>query len=243
MKIYRAIFFLFVLPVVFGCKKKSQEETTAPIIDTIYVYLDKVFPHDTVYLKAHANKASTFKWNFDDGTTEGTGDSVRHIYSGAGYYDVICSATADGKTSTKYVYVNNTQFTRAKVVSVTVTSMPSTPSSGTTWDNDGTGPDLRCIMHLPNNEAESSVSPNVIPSSNMNAILPYTTSLIVTPLSQNIPFDIVDVDDISNDMVQSFYLNNGFKDFVNSNPTDSNPHDYLLTQGGTSVKLKLQWLP
>lgn len=231
-----------------SCKKKDDNQLPAPNIDSVKVYLDKVIPHDTVYFKAYTNLSSSFEWDFADGTAHGSGDSVMHVFAQVGFFDVICFATANDRTSSKYVTVNNTAYTKAKVYSVTVTAMPLTNPNGGNWDTDLTGPDLQSIIRLPgvpdslNPDIYSAYSSNVTPSSGMSVELVYG-SLIITKLNSSIPVTIIDADDTEDEIVQLFTLSNGFRDFLNQYPTSSSTHDFPLTQGGTSIKLKLQWLP
>lgn len=247
--------FCFLIPsvsallVISSCKKKDDEKP-APMIDSVMVYLDKKTPHDTVYFRAYANMSATIEWDFTDGTPRSSGDSVMHIFSTIGFFDVICLATANDRTSSKYVAVNNTPFTKVKVYSVTVLSLPLTNQNGGHWDSDLSGPDLQCIISLPGVPASQNpdvhsdgVYVNAVPSTSMNAQLTFSSLIINKKINSQIPVSIIDYDDDQDELIQMFTLPYGFRDYINQYPTDSNPHEFLLSQNGTSIKMKVQWLP
>jgi hypothetical protein len=156
---------IFIL-LGIGCKKKS-DDTPIPFLG-ITVYDDFKTHPDTFIFKASATIPCSFVWNFADGSLPDQGDSVMHIFN-YGYYKITLKGTSQsGKTATTISGINASPYKKAKIISLTLQSWPALRSDGTTWDTDGTSPDLYCELINGNNIGYTTVAANPISGSSIN---------------------------------------------------------------------------
>lgn len=158
--------------LISGCKKKS-DDSPSPFLG-ITVYNDFKTHPDTFIFKAESTIPCNYKWNFADGSTEGSGDSVMHICD-YGFYNVVLKGeTAEGKTATTIKGINASPYTKANIVSLSLNSWPVHKSDGTTWDSDGSAADIYCQIWNGNTYVSTTVSTNAPQgTANFNFITPF----------------------------------------------------------------------
>ncbi len=150
---------LFAINVLItGCKKKSDDGPN-PFLG-ITVYNDFKTHPDTFIFKAESTIPCNYKWNFNDGSMEISGDSVMHIFD-YGFFDVVLKGeTSEGKSATTIKGINASPYTKANVISFSLNSWPVYKSDGTAWDSDGSAADIYCQIWNGNNYVSTTVSNN-----------------------------------------------------------------------------------
>ena len=95
--------------------------------------------------------ASTYKWDFGDGTFDSAVVAPEHTYDEAGTYSVKLTAyTEDGQTSESVQDVN---VGRRYLTSMFIISINMNDPDGNPWDPDGSGPDV--LFQLGPEDAQS----------------------------------------------------------------------------------------
>jgi PKD repeat protein len=95
MKLIFTILTIVTLGVLTIVSCKKEEEAPKPVPDFTYEINDK-----TVTFTNTSTDATTYSWDFDDGTTS-TEENPVHVYTSYGDYDVRLTATGEGGEETK----------------------------------------------------------------------------------------------------------------------------------------------
>ena len=171
----RFIGILIMVLLISSCKKKEDEQP-APVITEVTAdkTQDKVLPLDTVYFKVTTNIPATIDWDFGDGTSHASGESVMHVFTQIKYYRVSVSAAANNKTAIGTVDVNTTVWKKCNLLKVVVKSIPSTNTLGGNWDTDATGPDLFAYPAITGyTNTLTPIAPNITAFTNLNIQLAF----------------------------------------------------------------------
>jgi PKD repeat protein len=123
-----------------SCSKKGGDESPAASVTANFSYSGAGLAPATVTFTNSSSGATSYAWDFGDNSSS-TQTSPSHTYTQAGVYTVKLTATGNGRTNSVNKTVNITAPTSVKVVSVKVTAMPFTNSTGGGWDNNS-GPDV-----------------------------------------------------------------------------------------------------
>ncbi|HXB38940.1 MAG TPA: PKD domain-containing protein [Bacteroidia bacterium] len=110
--------FLFALPGTYYVTLEAHNGHVSLITDTIVIdsitKADFLFMHCSNHFVNHSTCASSFKWNFGDGTTS-TSELPVHQYADTGHYTVslIASNGINSDTTVKQIFVDLTHFPTA----------------------------------------------------------------------------------------------------------------------------------
>lgn len=138
-----AAVFIGILFLFSSCKKE-QDNAPAPFLGiTVYDFI-KTHP-DTFIFKASSTIACTYSWNFGDGSTEISGDSVQHVFDYGYHYITLRGKTESGATASTIKGVNASPYVRAKITNLTFTKLPSLRQDGTPWSSYSGGTDVYCV--------------------------------------------------------------------------------------------------
>jgi PKD repeat protein len=95
-----AIFFFLVLLVFFSCKKKEDSPAPVkPIADFMITGNGSTAPASVTFANKSKN-ATSYAWNFGDGSAASNATSPAHLYQNAGNYSVSLIAGGDGGKDT-----------------------------------------------------------------------------------------------------------------------------------------------
>lgn len=138
-----AAVFIGILYLFSSCKKE-HDNAPAPFLGiTVYDFI-KTHP-DTFIFKASSTIACTYSWNFGDGSTEISGDSVQHVFDYGYHYITLRGKTESGATASTIKGVNASPYVRAKITNLTFTKLPSLRQDGTPWSSNSGGTDVYCV--------------------------------------------------------------------------------------------------
>ncbi len=175
----------------FGCKKKS-DDSPSPFLG-ITVYNDFKTHPDTFIFKAESTIPCNYKWNFADGSTEVTGDSVMHLFDYGFFNIVLKGETTAGKTATTIKGINASPYTKANIINFSLNSWPVHKSDGTAWDSDGSAADIYCQIWNGNTYVSTTVSNNAPQGTAINfnfitpfAITQFDKSIIIKVFNYNL---------------------------------------------------------
>lgn len=194
-----------------------------------------------VNFKNNSTNATSFSWDFGDGTTS-TEEDPSKTYNTGGSFSVILTATnAAGQDQiTKIVNIASPP-TKVKITKITINDMPFVDGNGSSWDLSN-GPDVFVnITDQSDNvllDGESSRIDDVV-SSDLPISWSLTTPFEITDFNVLRYIELWDYDSFlnPNDYIGSV----GFtmKDYTSGN----NPYPTNVTNsiGGITVKLDIEW--
>lgn len=240
--------FVFVASIfISSCKKKEDEELPAPFINKIIAdkSKDKVLPLDTVYFSVVTNIPSTIEWDFDDGTSNATGENVMHVFSQIKYYRVSVRATANNRTAIGTTDINTTAFSKFRLLYITVKAIPVTNPLGGVWDTDGLMlPDIFAFPDIAGFTNFTTPTIDDVPTgSNLNYQLSFGGPQFFDDMGSDFKISLEDDDDLGeSESIALFTLSGGLKELLNTNPANP-PTTKILTQGGATIEMKVLWIP
>ena len=249
MNIFRTVKLFFAITLVVSvlissCKKK-EEELTPPIITAIVADTthDKTLPRDTIYFSVVTNIPATIEWNFGDGSSNASGESVVHVFSQIKYHRVSVTATANDRTAIATTDVNTTVWKKCFLLKVTVKSIPATNPLGGTWDSDATGPDLFAYPDVAGfTSIETPIAPDLTAFTNLNVQLVFNSPPMFTDLGSDFKIALEDDDGGDSESMAAFTLSGGLKELLNINPLNP-PTTKTLVSGGSTIEMQVSWLP
>jgi PKD repeat protein len=189
-----------------------------------------------------SSNASTYLWDFGDGTTSSaTNPTKTYTYGGTFTVKLKAINNSGNNETTKTVNIAPAA-TKAKITKVTITSMPFTDGNGIGWDNiPPSGPDLFFNIEDQNNNVlfnGESARINDISQSSLPVFWNFTTPYSITNFNNFIFITAYDYDPLdANDEI-------GYVSFLMSNYTSgTNPYPTSITrtQNNVTVKLDLIW--
>ena len=130
----------FLLLFLGSCSKEEKTPEPLPTAGFTVTGGDCIAPCEVTFTNTSIN-ATSYQWNFGDGTTS-TEQSPKHTYQKGGYYTVVLKATGPGgngqHTNTLFV---ETPYIKVTVNKITVEKVSYQRPTGGSWD-ESTDPDL-----------------------------------------------------------------------------------------------------
>jgi len=189
-------------------------------------------PCEVTFTNTSSN-ATSYSWNFGDGSSTVTQENPKHTFASGGVFSVTLTASGSGGSNsiTKVVNIKNAP-TKLKMTKLTLTDYPQTNSSGGGWDNNS-GPDIYYKIMDENQTTtyftggtHSDVAYNDLP-------LIYTTGLPVTFIDLDEKYTIVfyDYDNVgSDDFIGGYYFT----------PSDRNGYPSVISFSSSTSDLKFE---
>lgn len=199
----KALLFACLLSQVVSCKKP------APSGDFSVRYNGTIVPAEVVFTSTVLD-ATSYSWNFGDGSTS-VEENPTHTFYTAGTYSVVLTAKGKGGTTTiSHTVTVRNKPTSVKIKSFQIDAMPFLDANGSGWDPNS-GPDV--YFKITNNstttyiDGSGSIDYDVIPGD-----LPIgwnlSTPLTVSPLNQIRAFALYDYDSLDpDDFIGGIYIN------------------------------------
>jgi len=214
MKIINYIVIILLVSVISACKKDNSEAPT-PFIGITIENPVKTQP-DTVKFIANSTIPCTYNWNFGDGSSEGTGETVTHIFD-IGYYYVTLTATTDAnKSASVFKGVNTSKYKRAVINNIKFSQLPFTRSNGAPWDTDGTKPDVFCEISTGTRTGTTTVQNNVDVGGGINLSLNFFPSFSDSLFDQPLVIKIYNSNESpqENDLMETITLDKNLTDLI-----------------------------
>lgn len=241
MKNIRAGIFLLSLAVLFVSCSKDEDgnnppATSTPDVGFTYTINGFVAPSQIQFNNQSTN-ATSYTWDFGDGTTSAATNPVHQYNSGGNYIVKLIAFNENGSATAQYVFNIQNAYTSCKVKGILLDSISFLNISGQPWDS-ASGPDLKFKILYHNTSTvltTSNLFADVIPSQ-----LPLTFE--INPDYQfpafNQEYDVLLYDD---DAPQADQLVNGYFLKLSDAATVSYhyPDTMLLFQQGSSIKFRL----
>jgi PKD repeat protein len=228
---YRTVLVCFLMTHSAACKKPAPEG------DFSIKYNGNIVPAEVVFTSVVTN-ATSYSWNFGDGSTSKE-ENPTHTYYTAGRYNVVLAVTGKGGTTTiTHEVTIRKKPTGLRIVAFEVDNMPFTDGNGAGWD-PGSGPDhtlrLRITPLQPFMMDQSSYYSDVKPS-DLPLAWTLSTPVNVTSLSAIRAFILYDYDSLDpDDQIGGLHM-----DF--SNYPDYPDVITVQTQGGEfKFRLGVEW--
>ena len=195
----------------------------------------------TISFTNSSTNATSYSWDFGDGTTS-TNANPSKTYASGGTYSVILTATNAAGTNQISKIVNiGAAPTKVRITKVTITNFPFVDGNGTAWDSFS-GPDVffnfvtqsNAVLFNGTSLRKMDVTPAMLPLV-YNIPTPHEITDFNTSQFLDLwDYDTPDADDFI-----------GFVGFLMSNYTSGSspyPSTVSLTQNGITMTLDLTWL-
>jgi len=226
----------FIAATLFSCTKKDATPAPpAPVIDFSFSGNNNPAP-TLVTITNNTKNATSYYWNFGDGTSISTDINPKHVYLKGGTYTIKLNAfnpTANGSseaTATKSITIAN-EYTNVNINSITLFALPTLTSfTGYIRITDALNSNLWTSSNI-------TINPSNFPS-----VLLLTTPFVCTDLNKTYIIEVWKVGNlISSDIrvgvsgiTPNVYIDNSG---INAYPTTLT----LPTISGTSMKTVVRW--
>lgn len=211
-----------VVVSISSCKKDNSEPAT-PFIGITVENKFKTQP-DTVKFIANSTIPCSYSWNFGDGSSDETGETVTHIFD-IGYYYVTLTATSDAnKTASVLKGVNTSKYKRAVINNVKFSQLPLLKPDGSPWDSDGTRPDVFCEISTGTRKGTTATVENADWSSGGGLSLNFFPSFSDSLFDQPLVIKVYNSNELpqENDLIEIITLDRNLIDLIkNQEPYDT----------------------
>lgn len=138
--IFKKISMVFIGLAIISCSKEDILGLDPPTVDFTFTLSSQNAP-TSVSFNSISTNATTYFWEFGDGSTSRT-MNPQHTYSTGGTYNVKLTVTGTGgvKSLTKTVTINNA-ISKVKITKIEVVTIPST-NGILNWDSASDKPDI-----------------------------------------------------------------------------------------------------
>lgn len=209
-----------------------------PVANFTILIGNNEYAPSTVYFLNTSNNASSYDWDFGDGSLHSSQSSPNHAYTSAGIYTVTLKAMNSVGVQniiTKTVNILAAP-TQVRITKLTLVSMPFLDNNGAGWDPLD-GPDV--FFNILNQGGSVLLSGeggqvNNLLQSQLPIQWTFNTPYVVSNLSDPRYFQFYDFDTADpNDPIN--YVGIKFSDWV------TYPTTLTATQNGIEIKLTLEW--
>lgn len=211
-----------VVVSISSCKKDNSEPAT-PFIGITVENKFKTQP-DTVKFIANSTIPCIYNWNFGDGSSDGTGETVTHIFDIGYYYVTLTATTNANKSASVFKGVNTSKYKRAVINNIKFSQLPFTRSNGSPWDSDGTKPDVFCEISTGARTGTTTVQNNVDVGGGINLSLNFFPSFSDSLFDEPIIIKVYNSNESpqENDLMETITLDKNLTDLIkNQEPYDT----------------------